>query len=144
MGSGGAGPPQAGEWCVLWGMCALCLLCHPVGSMSPLLGHWTQTGYGVTPPWPPSFGSVATLVPPPPLLSWGSWGGSPAWLRLPSWLPLVLRSSPWPVHSFSLTGTLGPAWGLILDWVFGKCGRRSPSQGPSGGGSRGFNWFHLG
>lgn len=47
----------------------------------------------------------------------GTVWGSPAWLCLPSHLPLVLGSSLCPVHPFSCTGTLvqaGAHFGLVL------------------------------
>lgn len=77
-------------WCVTpWALSlpAVCLCVPPAGSLDP---NWIWGHINLAPifwecchPGPPSSAPVL-----------GSWGGSPAWLCLPSWLPLVLRSSP--------------------------------------------------
>lgn len=101
-------------WCVTsWalGLPAGCPRVPSAGSLDP------NCGFGVTLPWPPSFGSAATLVPPPPPrvghcvgvssvalpplpLATGAW-----FLTLPR-APLFLRGDP--------RSRLGAHFGLVL------------------------------
>lgn len=149
-GLGEQDPPRPGSgmfcgayvpcvWCVTpWalGLPAGCPRVPSAGSQDP------NCGFGVVLPWPPSFGSVATLVPPSPP-SWGPRRRLQRGFASPPACYWCLAPHPAPRTPFPAQGPSVQAGGSFWVGFVGNAGE-APAQGPSGGGSRGFNWFHLG
>lgn len=134
------------EWYVLQGVCALCLVCHAMGSgfpcgLSPCLLCWV-TGlklciWGHTTLALTFWEHCHPGTPSTPEL--GTPWGSLAWLCLPSCLPLCLAPHPALCTPF-------PAQAGGSFWVgfAGNAEGEAPAQGPSGGGSRGLIGSILG
>lgn len=109
--------------------------------MSPLLGHWTQTvDLGSHRLGPHLLG----VLPPPPPLSWAPCGGLQRGFASPPSCHWCLVPHPAPCTPFPAWGPPVQAGGSFWVGFAGNAEGEAPAQGPSGGGSRGFNWFHLG